>query len=345
MKIFGSYLDKLKYFIYKGIYWKISNFSTNSSWLALTYANDKKTDGVGSQLHRIYGIYAASRLLHLPYIHSPLLRVDYQGLSALEENNSDSEFASRFNKLFSIPSDLDLPKTYITYEAENLNLKIFSSLKKEAESNKIFTLLRIINPYGVIDIYPEAYQFVEQVSPFRIYQKKSTTICIGIHVRRGDLFAAAPDRLLPNSYYLSLVRTISRIFDELRLNYTFELHTEVPTNSFTVTKDHHGVFDLAVENMVISPELSKLEDFDTIPRLEKIINADPIESIRRMATSDVLIMSRSSFSYLGAILNFKGIIIYHDFWHPMLNDWIRADSSGNFSKKKFLKRFEELSKV
>ena len=64
------------------------------------------TDGVGAQLHRIYGIYAISRLLGVPYLHSPLARVGYQGLSALQANLADPALIIKFNNLFHITSDV-----------------------------------------------------------------------------------------------------------------------------------------------------------------------------------------------------------------------------------------------
>jgi hypothetical protein len=86
--------------------------------LVLTYDNQAQTDGVGAQLQRIYGIYAISRILGVPYLHSPLARVDYQGLAALEENESDPGFHEEFNSLFQIDSDL-----VRTDDVFNLNLR------------------------------------------------------------------------------------------------------------------------------------------------------------------------------------------------------------------------------
>src|ERR1700733_9235241 len=75
------------------------------SGVALTYANDKMMDGAGAQLQRIYGIYAVSRYLHLPYVHTPLKAIGYQGLSALEKNNPSPNAQDAWNRVFTIPSD------------------------------------------------------------------------------------------------------------------------------------------------------------------------------------------------------------------------------------------------
>ena len=50
--------------------------------LAVTYDQNGR-DGLGSQLQRIYGLYALSRALDLKYVHTPLGHVDYQGLMPL----------------------------------------------------------------------------------------------------------------------------------------------------------------------------------------------------------------------------------------------------------------------
>ena len=60
--------------------------------LILTYDNTKMTDGAGAQLQRIYGTYSVARLVGAAYLHAPLGRVDYQGLSALESNLTDPAF-------------------------------------------------------------------------------------------------------------------------------------------------------------------------------------------------------------------------------------------------------------
>lgn len=39
-------------------FWALSISCRSSKWLAVTYDNEQHTDGAGSQLHRIYGIYA-----------------------------------------------------------------------------------------------------------------------------------------------------------------------------------------------------------------------------------------------------------------------------------------------
>src|SRR5579871_1565318 len=84
--------------------------------IALTYANDQEKDGAGAQLQRIYGIYAISRFFKVPYVHSPLRTIGYHGLAALENNARYSDLESRYNRIFEIPSDIELPERWVVHE-------------------------------------------------------------------------------------------------------------------------------------------------------------------------------------------------------------------------------------
>ena len=83
------------------------------------------------------------------------------------------------------------------------------------------------------------------------------------------------------------------------------------------------------QNVRYEPGMNRLEDFDAIPHLERHVNVDPIETLRRLATADAMIMSRSSFSYVAAILSREGIAIYHPFWHGAMQDWLIAGGDGS----------------
>jgi hypothetical protein len=56
------------------------------------------------------------------------------------------------------------------------------------------------------------------------------------------------------------------------------------------------------------------------PRIMR--GGDPLSVIQEMANSDILIMSRSSFSYVAGILNQSGNVYFPaSFWHKPLANW------------------------
>ena len=299
--------------------------------IALTYANDKEMDGAGAQLQRIYGIYAVSRFLGTLYIHTPVEKIGYHGLEALEKNAPTDGFESRFNQLLKMVSDVELPENAIIHEMDLVNAEV---IKAKADGNNEFHLFRIFLPYPICDNNPSVYKCVSKLSPFT--NKKNKLFRIAIHVRRGELFLIEQYRMLPNSYYTSTVLQIIKILSELSVEFVCELYTEAPSKKLTVAPGHYSINDKISQNTFLSPEMNSLDDFDVIPNLRKFVNGDPIEALEAMATADLLMMSRSSFSYVAAILNAEGIVIYHPFWHSPLPEWIVATENDISDATKLL---------
>ena len=291
--------------------------------IGLTYANDKLMDGAGAQLQRIYGIYALSRFFGFAYIHTPLRHIGYEGLAALERNASSGDAASKYNQVFNISSDMALPSDTLEHEMEPLDL---GALLAVSERTSQFNLFKLQSPYPLADQTPAIYDAVKPISPFT--SKPHSVLRVAIHVRRGDLFAVDSDRMLPNSYYVSTAQTIARVLEGLSIPYECELYTEVANKAFEITATHHGIHQRIARSVNLNPRMNRLEDFDAIPNVKIIANGDAIEALKGMATADIFMMSRSSFSYVAAILNRRGIVIYYPFWHSPLPSWIVATEYG-----------------
>ena len=103
MKILKAVVRNLKQAFVKNklaiIYWKTKTFATKSSFLGVTYANDKFIDGAGAQLQRIYGIYAIARFLNLEYVHSPINTLHYEGLADIENGSCNQDIESKYNNI------------------------------------------------------------------------------------------------------------------------------------------------------------------------------------------------------------------------------------------------------
>lgn len=306
--------------------------------LALTYANDQQMDGAGAQLQRIYGIYAVSRFLKLPYVHSPIKNIGYQGLSALETNSSSPGLELRYNDIFSIASDIELPRDPLIHYIRDGDQESIERLHLTAKTTGHFTLLRILFPYPVADQNPEIYRHVQAISPFP--RTRSEVFRLALHVRRGEELVVDSERMLPNAYYVSCALQIAGNLQKLGIPFVCELYTEVASKPFVVTPQHHGIEGRIPGNVTLDPRVNRLEDFEVIPNLARFVNGDPIHTLRRMATADALVLSRSSYSYVAAILNAGGIVVYHPFWHRPLKEWLISDEHGIASGAELQSRLE-----
>jgi hypothetical protein len=311
--------------------------------LVLTYNNRNATDGVGAQLHRIYGTYAISRFLGASYLHSPLARVDYQGLSSLEKRTHDPEFHEDFNRLLYMKSD---PLPHQLHEI-NMDWITVDDVKRlvarfdAGETDGKPWLARLSTPYGIADRFPQCYTVCKEISPFATVPT-GRAVRVAIHVRRGELFAVDSDRMLPNSFYVEVARTLARQLQERGLDYRIELHTEVASKAFVLRPDERGISHRIDAPVLMKPEMNQLEEFDVLPNLVHCINEPAIDCLRQLATAHILVMSRSSFSYVAAILNIRGLVLGHPFWHALLPSWIELDSTGQFDLEKFASALEEL---
>lgn len=310
--------------------------------IAFTYANDFLCDGAGSQLQRIYGVYGLSRMLNVSYYHSPLKEIGYQGMTALEKNENSLELLERYNQLFHIPSDVELPLEYVSVSCMIGDKKFLADIVHEAKEKKDqFFLIRMAFTTPFTDKHPEVFRYAKENSPFK--KKDSSTFRIAIHVRLGDLPIAHRDRIIPNFHYVDVVQEVSEILKAFHIPFVCELHTEFPTKPLLVTPQHHGMENRFHGAVMLTPEQYDLSDFEVLPHLKKHFNEDPLETLEAFATADLFIMSRSSFSYLPAILNQTGAMVYFPFWHPPLLGWLQWTPRVLFKEQlqEFCKKWKE----
>jgi len=312
--------------------------SAASKNLVLTYDNSTQTDGVGAQLQRIYGIYSIARLLGASYLHSPLARVDYQGLTALEAKVLDPVFQHEFNDLVNIKSDVQLPDDFDELSLRDLSLETFHQLVEQITrrgADHRPTVLRLLLPYGIADRFPDCYEVCKEISPFAASVPTARPLRVALHVRRGELFVVDSSRMLPNQYYVDVGLQIARTLDALGIDYQIDVCTEVPTGAVVVRPGDQGIGDRIGAPVQLDADMWHLDDFSVLPNSVCSVNERAIDCLRRLATADVLVMSRSSFSYLAAILNRNGIVLYHPFWHSALSTWITVNPEGHFDSPRF----------
>src|SRR5262249_44543931 len=157
----------------------------SSGEVAVTYDQQSASDGVGSQLQRIYGLYALSRSLHIKYVHTPLGRVDYQGLLPLLAGRTDPDFAARYNAFYSLPSDEFDLESCERVRLQHLDQETVKRYQEHAALTGRLVLLQVLLPFRYIDQHPEAYQVVRAISPYREY-RAAGPVRVCIHLRRGD---------------------------------------------------------------------------------------------------------------------------------------------------------------
>jgi len=338
----------------------MSNFDN----IFLTYANEINPDGVGAQLHRIYGIFCLSRLLGTKYLHSPLHDVYYQGLDAFQNQEKDPAFVESFNRKFTLPSDrpttatptsVVLPSIPIGRSERTLDLQYggrrrqfwpvrftkFGRLVATWSKANAETVVRIGEPHSLMDRHANGYAVCKSISPFK-KNVPTDVLRIALHVRRGELMFVNSERLIDNRYYVSVAHALTSALASQNIPFELELHSELLQKDSTVRPDDPAFKGRIGEAIQLHPEQDPFADFDVFPGLRRYINEPTMTCIERLATADILVMSKSSFSYLAGILNVSGIVLYHPFWHYPLADWLVTKPHGDFASGPFMTRLQRL---
>jgi hypothetical protein len=293
--------------------------------LYLTYDNQALADGAGAQIQRIISIYLIAKQYNVNYIHSGLAKMTYQGAKCLEENKSDPDQMFGYNKLIDLSSDPAPAQFDVAGKVFDISPQLIEEYRDKPQN----TLFIIQFAGTMIDQNPHLLLAAQQLLPFSWTIRPSLQgrpIQVAVHVRRGELFVVDSERMLPNSYYVDCIKAISSLFQKYSLPFEIHLHTEVLTKPTLITPSHHGICDRVKSSKLVSPEDSHMEDFEGLPNLVLRINEHPMTTLKALTTSDVLIASRSSFSYIAAIMKKGGVVFFHPFWHSLAPGWIPTNS-------------------
>jgi hypothetical protein len=320
--------------------------------LFLGYKNTGLTDGAGAQLQRILGIYSISQILGCGYLHFGVEKIGYQGLSVLETGIEISNLAELYNRLLQLPSDRIAVSDFgdQVFFSQFPALSDILRLREQALVRRRPALLLMHLPYAVVDSVPGAYASVYgvisesaasrlSVEPFggEFNRRDDEEVVVAVHVRRGELFAVDSDRMLANSYYLAVCKRIAGLLARAGRKFRVDLYTEVPRARFTVDGHSHGIANRISGRVQFSPDHVKISDFDQIDNIQYRINEHPVSTLFNLASADLLVGSRSSYSYVAAVAGTVKCVVMPRFWHASGTDWLESHAeTGAFDGSKLI---------
>jgi len=307
--------------------------------LTLAYNNTAHTDGLGSQLQRLIGIYCVSRTTNTGFLNLGLSKIDYQGLAAVQNNKPHDDLPAKINDLLVMPSNALEMTRYADriYAEENPALAYLHQFKDFANSRGGPTLLLLTYPFAILDLNPAAYGHAKgligkgtierlkeiDLEAYREIRRPTTeTIEISVHVRRGELLLVESQRMLTDNYYIGAIENITKILKALKLPFRISIHSEATNGPITISPKHlrslngEKTFDFNAD------QFKKYQEFENT---ELRINENPLAALINMATADILIGSRSSFSYVSACAGLNQLSIFPHFWHAAMPNWLEAD--------------------
>lgn len=305
--------------------------------IALTYWSTGKADGVGAQIQRILAIRSLSASLHLGYLHTEINSLAIHPLDSYQNEDEMAVFLLKLNHEFWMhDSEESFVENLLELQTNTLTFSfIFSCILKGMFSKKQ-TLVKVVEPYPISEYDPDLYQGILRFLPNLVLPPK-TDVVVAVHYRRGvGGFAVQRgervSREIGGNYFTALAKEIIDAHGSSDLNLL--VFTDSPTEdvAFTPPNSQSHLWDNSPrfsegKMHVLGLDIEKI--FRDISIDVKVLyGGDPLDVIKTLASADHLILSRSSFGYVAAILNTGGRVYFpSQFWHAPMKGWLIVQES------------------
>lgn len=282
-------------------------------------ATPNKGAGIGHQLSNWIAGYWYAKQFDLKFAHIPFSNSSWETFLGFGENEItvDELVSKRGYKKIRLP----LFNEYNPHEVELIK-KIINSYQSQrvvfvAEQDQFYE-----NQYGNIDeLKKKFYSAKSRQDDKLIYSTENFNIAI--HVRRGDITIGQlnknPNLLFrwqDNDYFINVLENVIEDLNQLK-----------PIKIFLFSQGEKNDFS----------------DFDKFENIEFCLDVGAKDSFLHMVYADLLITSKSSFSYKPALLSNGIKVVPQDFWHGYPNDkkWNLADSFGIIDKTHSINNYNE----
>jgi hypothetical protein len=134
--------------------------------------------------------------------------------------------------------------------------------------------------------------------------RKNEVLTVVVQVRRREVTSSDPTMWTSTAFIVGTIAKVRAILDAHNLKYKVIIFSQA--------------------------DIAELYSSET----EIYVEADPIWTMQEAIEADILIMAKSTFSYVSALLS-DGIKIYEMCWLPPLNDWVIRGPNDEFDHAGF----------
>jgi hypothetical protein len=253
--------------------------------LAIAFKNTKltcsgKSDGGGSQVLAIVGVAAFAQYFGARFVHTPLSYIEH-----CPKDEKMEDFCSKWETVVSLFGFSKAQTgSYIKYSSLEDFLVDFLLFRTRGK------LISLENVSYITDTHPEIYASIGLGTASQV-RNETRTKTIYVHVRRGDVTLDGP-----NSFRHTSDDIVRRNIEAVR--------KQVPGGS----------------EVSVVTENPTLEFRDKFRDCTVVSENDPVKALHLLVGADILIMSKSAFSFVAAFAS-KGEIFYEPCQSLPLPSW------------------------
>lgn len=315
--------------------------SSASGGVFLTYKAPVPGDGAGAQVQRVMAIYGVAKNLGLSYLHSPIMHFGPNPGDSFSTPADRDNFLVELNDFLTLPSS-PVSRLRLFFSIGRPPRYIYRSLPRFhrlLKLLKISLILRLENPYGYVDRYPDAYGHASALLHPRLPETRIPRehFVVDVHIRRTlnpplDIYGRPYERHLETEWYLFVLEQVKATVSWSNKPLLIRVHTDRDPSSGTwnLPEDTpqgsielwNSVGALQADNSIRYDAEDFQTTFEGIGKVEVLTNIDPIEAWATMASADLLVTGPSSFSFVGGLVRFKRPTISPVFWHSSPKHWL-----------------------
>ncbi len=260
--------------------------------IALTCAG--KTDGGGAQVQAVMSVQAFCKAFGYKYVHTPFYQMEHtSGLAEIV----------RWERLFNLGSGV-APASEAGHPVVP-----FAAYVKSPRLWFRETIVAVEHLHDFTDRCPAAYLAIQDALRRKFagspVPKPDKCLTIAVHIRRGDVTATAQSRRFTDGNVIAL----------------------------RLSKYHRACDEAGCSHRTVICSQGRPDDFPELAALgcEFRLNDDPLDSLNQLVQADILLMAKSSYSYVAGILS-TGVVVYEPFWHSPLPNWVDAANDDAFGR-------------
>lgn len=306
-----------------------------SGYLILTNEVDSKQDGVGAQAQRSLAIAALANDLRISFQQTDIKQVAIHPLDPYQVEEEYFSFLSELNRTLDLGITVSIESNLSTEYIEEITIWKLLQFSFQSKIRREKLLIETLSPYKILDLIPDAYLDVRELLStfYSNYDEGTSSMELVIHYRQGVggqvIYPGQKiSRELNEDYFLAEITKLEDVnFTKMKCTVL----TDAPEEDifFRVPEEQKYLWENTPE---YSDGVMHIKG-NTFPKfreyfsdIEIIRGGNPLQAMKIMSKASYLLLSRSSLSYLGGILNLSGVVFSATgFWHPPLSKWI----SGN----------------
>ena len=261
----------------------------------------------------------------LIYVHTPFQRPRFEKVAqinadmtrAQHNTNGDLDWEAKWENFFNLGKDEISREQLMKAGVECVQVHKLTELPSSGDN--VLYVVRHCHEYA--NYFPYRYRAIsDRLAEKYYFSSKNELRCdydrsrlnIAVHVRRGDVVQQGPtaNRYTSNEFVASILRQVLDVVVSATLPVCVRLYSEGQVADF-----------------------GQLGDMD----VEFHLNECPFSTFNNLVSADILLMSKSTFSYAAALLS-QGVKVFEPFdprgfIHRPLPHWLVAGRDGAINQR------------